>query len=82
MERVENSIQDLISALHHNLSRSALPDQSSPFREPVVPPPQQEDNETDEEDDNITRPTAGGTDDSEERTVTLEIVNHRVAGAC
>lgn len=67
MERMENSIHELIAALQ----------QTTRQQQPNLPPPQYEipapqarveinDEETDE-DDNITRPTNAGTDESEER---------------
>jgi len=76
MERMENSIQDLISALQHNLSRSVPQNQtpSPPFPPPIVMQGHQEDNDTDEDSDNVTRPTAVGTDVSEERILTSEVV--------
>lgn len=74
MERMENSIQNLISALEHNMTRSAPPPNqtSSPFPPPIVTQGAQEDNETDVESDNITRPTAA-TEESEERILSLTV---------
>lgn len=74
---MENSIQDLISALQHNISRSVPQNQpsSSAFPPPIVTREiQQDGGETDEDSDNITRPTAAGTDDSEERIIPLQVV--------
>jgi hypothetical protein len=70
MERMENSIDKLIDALSQNVRGNVLSQQlqgSPPF--PMSSGNQgntNEEGDTDE-DDNITRPTAGGTDDSEER---------------
>jgi hypothetical protein len=70
MERMESSIHELIAALTQNGRGNAQSQQNSP------PFPMgrgnqggtNEEGDTDE-DDNITRPTAGGTDDSEERSI-------------
>jgi len=65
MERMENSIHELIAALHPSARSQPQSDPSSfqlPPPAPVVP-----EDETDDDDDNITRPTAVGTDESEER---------------
>lgn len=67
---MENSIQELIAALHPSNSRQSQnqPDSSPfPMRNMPAASGNPEDGETDEEDDNNTRPTAGGTDVSEER---------------
>ena len=68
---MENSIHELIAALHpSNSIQSQNQPSSSPFPIQNVPiaSGNPEEAETDEDDDNITRPTAGGTDVSEERT--------------
>jgi hypothetical protein len=66
MERMENSIHELIAALHPSAGRLQTHPTSSfqlpPPAAPIIP-----DEETDDDDDNITRPTAVGTDESEER---------------
>ena len=67
---MENSIQDLIAALNPlNSRQSQIQPSSSPFPIQNVPVAigNPEEAETDEDDDN-TRPTAGGTEVSEERT--------------
>ena len=65
MERMENSIHELIAALHPS-GRSQPQLTTSSF---VPPAPVLPEDESDEDDDNVTRPTAVGTDESEERTV-------------
>ena len=68
---MENSIQELIAALHPSNSRQSQNQPSSspfPMRNVPVASGNPEEAETDEDDDNITRPTAGGTDVSDERT--------------
>lgn len=71
---MENSIHDLINALQpSNSSERPLQNQqpsSSPF--PLQTGVVVVEAETDDDDDNITRPTAVGTDDSEERRVRLQ----------
>lgn len=70
MERMENSIQDLIAALHPSSSARQMQPQpsSSPFPIQIPTGVTVAEAETeDEDDDNITRPTAAGTDASEER---------------
>jgi hypothetical protein len=67
---MESSIHELIAALSQNVRGNVQSQQDSP------PFPMgggnrgntNEEGDTDE-DDNITRPTAGGTDDSEERSI-------------
>ena len=65
MERMENSIHELIAALHPSARSQTLPNSS--FQLPAPAAPMLPDEETDDDDDNITRPTAIGTDESEER---------------
>ena len=64
MERMENSIQDLIAVLNP-AARSQTRTNASSFQAPqptaIIP-----EEETDDDDDDITRPTAVGTDESEE----------------
>jgi hypothetical protein len=67
MERIENSIHDLIAALHPSGTSANQPSSSFPVQSVHAPI---NTDETDEEDDDITRPTAGGTDVSEERIPT------------
>jgi hypothetical protein len=75
---MENSIHELIDALHpsahgHMLAdgqkSSAFPG-SSPTPRGVPPPTVNDDQETDE-DENATRPTGGGSDESSERINTF-----------
>ena len=70
MERMENSIHDLIAALSENARGNVQSQQDSP---PFPMSSRNQGNMNEEgdtdEDDNITRPTAGGTDDSEERSI-------------
>lgn len=70
MERMENSIHELIAALHPS-ARSQPQSTTSTFQ---LPPPQRviPEDETDDDDDNITRPTAVGTDESDERKFHME----------
>jgi hypothetical protein len=65
MERMENSMHDLISALQSN---AQVQKHRSPFR--AIPSASGEP-ETDEDDDTGARPTAAGTDESEERKLPL-----------
>ena len=68
MERMENSIHELIAALHPTRVAQTQPSSSSPF--PIAAsqaPGPSEEADTDEDDDN-TRQTGAGTDVSEERT--------------
>ena len=72
MERMENSIHELISVLHQTTRQQQSQQPTQP-----LPPPRFEllpvntdsagNDEEIDEDDNITRPTNGGTDESEER---------------
>jgi len=62
---MENSIHELIAALHPSARSQTQP--SSSFQLPPPTAPMIPEEETDDDDDNITRPTAVGTDESEER---------------
>lgn len=70
MERMENSIHELIAALHQTAHQQQQPTQPLPPPRFDLPPVNTDgagiDEETDE-DDNITRPTNAGTEESEER---------------
>jgi len=67
MERMENSIHELIAALHPSAGRLQNQPNSSFQLAPTTAPSRLPEEETDDDDDNITRPTAVGTDESEER---------------
>ena len=67
MERMENSIQELIAALQPSPMAQPQPPSSSAYPQPAQHAPGQiEEADTDEDYDN-TRQTAAGTDVSEER---------------
>jgi hypothetical protein len=85
MERMENSIHELIAALNPSAppAQSQDPRSSSPLRHPPVAAPiNNEEGDTDEDDDSNTRPTAGGTDESEERQCIVELADNRFSGSC
>lgn len=71
MERMEKSIYDLVAALNPSSTRpTQSQNQNSSFPPPlpsVMAPTNNEEGDTDEDDDSNTRPTAGATDESEER---------------
>ena len=80
MERMENSIHELINALQSSLKPNNSMSQPTssflpPAKHPAIAP---EDVETDDDDDNATRPTAAGTDVSEERSTYNDLIDRRL----
>jgi len=77
MERMENSIHDLIAALHPGAKSQNQANSSFqvPTPQPMMPEEETDDEDEDEdEDDNITRQTAGGTDESDERIFSQKLI--------